>query len=157
MKEISLETKVKVFSFGELPEAYRILAEKALSATEDAYAPYSAFHVGAAVLLENGEVVTGSNQENAAYPSGLCAERVALFSANTQYPESKVLAIAIAAMTGGKQVGMIAPCGGCRQVMQEIENRFHHPMTVLLYGAEKVYVIDNAASLLPISFELSTC
>lgn len=138
----------------ELPGEYSGLAEAALLATADAYAPYSEFRVGAAVLLENGSVVTGSNQENAAYPSGLCAERVALFSACTQYPGVKVLAIAIAAMKDGRQVGMISPCGGCRQVMQEIENRYGQKITVLLYGAERLFVIEDAASLLPVSFTL---
>lgn len=153
MKEITLETKVTVSSKEELPEEYRKLLDAALEATGGAYAPYSHFRVGAAVLLEGGQIVTGSNQENAAYPSGLCAERVALFSANAQYPEEKVMAIAIAAVTQGKQVEMITPCGGCRQVMTEVENRFHHPVEVLLYGADKVYQIKNASALLPLSFD----
>lgn len=155
MKEITLDVKVKIFSHDELPEEYHLLSEKSLFATKNAYAPYSGFHVGAAVLLQNGVVVTGSNQENAAYPSGLCAERVALFSANTQYPDVKVTAIAISAVTKGEQVEMVTPCGGCRQVMHEVETRFQHPINVLLCGKKKVYIIEKAVSLLPLSFELT--
>lgn len=154
MKEITLETKVKIVTAEELSAEYKELADTALAVTKDAYAPYSNFLVGAAVLLDNGQVVTGTNQENVAYPSGLCAERVALFSANTHYPHAKVLAIAIAATTDGKPVEMVSPCGGCRQVMQEVENRFQHPMQVILCGAEKFYIVEKATSLLPIAFEM---
>ncbi len=153
MKEITVETKINVLSKNELSRIYTRLVDAAYSATNNSYAPYSHFHVGAAVLLENDVIITGSNQENAAYPSGLCAERVALFSANTQYPDVKVLAIAIAAVTNGKQVEMISPCGGCRQVMLEVEKRFKYPLRVLLCGSQKIYMIENATSLLPISFD----
>lgn len=153
MKEIILETNVKVFEVGELSQAYKELTDSALSAAEKAYAPYSNFQVGAAVLLGNGVVVTGSNQENAAYPSGLCAERVALFQAGANYPDQRVEAMAVAAISNGKQIDMISPCGACRQVMLETENRYNHPFKVLLCGAEKVYLIEGASTLLPISFD----
>jgi cytidine deaminase len=152
MKEIILETKITVYSNAALPDEFRELVQSALSATFDAYAPYSKFHVGAAVWLENGVIVTGNNQENAAYPSGLCAERVALFYAGAKYPGVAVRAIAIAARTEDKQVDMITPCGACRQVLLETENRYGHPMKVLLCGSTQVYIISSAASLLPLSF-----
>lgn len=155
MKKIILETKIDVCEVSELPDTYTKLVDAAISATDKAYAPYSSFLVGAAVLLENGEIVAGNNQENAAYPSGLCAERVALFYAGSRYPDQKVEAMAVAAFTGGKQVDMITPCGACRQVMLEVENRYNHPFKVLLCGAEKIYMIEKASALLPLSFELT--
>lgn len=152
MKEIKLETKVRIYPFSELPEGERELAEAALKATGQSYAPYSKFHVGAAALLENGLVVTGSNQENAAYPSGLCAERVALFHAGHQYPDIPVVALAIAAVTNGHPVESITPCGACRQVLLETEQRYGKPMKILLFGAKEVVVAESAESLLPLCF-----
>ena len=97
MKEIKLETKIRIYPLAELPEEELRLMEAAIKATGQSYAPYSKFHVGSAALLEDGTIVTGSNQENAAYPSGLCAERVALFHAGHKYPDIAVVALAIAA------------------------------------------------------------
>ncbi|MBR7153865.1 MAG: cytidine deaminase, partial [Paludibacteraceae bacterium] len=117
------------------------------------YCPYSHFHVGAAAKLANGIVMRGSNQENAAYPSGLCAERTALFAAGAQYPEQPVTKLAIACFTGGhftKEPG--SPCGACRQVMLETEHRYGGKMEVLLYGEEETYVFESAADLLPLIF-----
>ena len=114
--------------------------------------PYSKFHVGAAALLEDGTIITGSNQENAAYPSGLCAERVALFHAGHQYPDMPVVALAIAAATNGRQVESISPCGACRQVLLEAEQRYGKPMKVLLCGTKEVVVAESAESLLPLCF-----
>jgi cytidine deaminase len=153
MKELIIETKIQVFSVSEAPEVYTELIESAIDATANAYAPYSYFNVGAAVLLKNGKIVEGSNQENAAYPLGLCAERVALFSANTQYPDTTVLAIAVAAVADGKQTDMITPCGACRQVLLEVEKRYQSPIKILLCGRELIYVVESAASLLPLSFD----
>ena len=124
----------------------------AIKATGQSYAPYSKFHVGAAALLEDGTIVTGSNQENAAYPSGLCAERVALFHAGHQYPDMPVVALAIAAATNGRQVESISPCGACRQVLLEAEQRYGKPMKVLLCGTKEVVVAESAESLLPLCF-----
>lgn len=105
-----------------------------------------------AALLEDGTIVTGSNQENAAYPSGLCAERVALFHAGHQYPDMPVVALAIAAATNGRQVESISPCGACRQVLLEAEQRYGKPMKVLLCGTKEVVVAESAESLLPLCF-----
>ncbi|MDR1259438.1 MAG: cytidine deaminase [Tannerellaceae bacterium] len=152
MKEVILETNIKVYSVTELPDEFEKLAQSAISATSGAYAPYSKFRVGAAVLLENGVIVTGNNQENAAYPSGLCAERVALFYAGAEYPGVAVCAIAVAAQTEEGQVEMITPCGACRQVLLETEIRSRRPVKVLLCGLMQIYMIESAASLLPLSF-----
>lgn len=152
MKEIWLETKITVCAPYELRDEELLLAGAALKAAGQAYAPYSHFHVGAAVLLANGVIVTGSNQENAAYPSGLCAERVALFHAGHQYPDVPVIALAIAAATGGEQVESISPCGACRQVLLETEQRYGKPIKILLCGTEKITMAESAASLLPLCF-----
>ena len=156
MKEIRLETKIAVYPLNEVSDEEQPLVRAALKATEHSYAPYSKFHVGAAVLLADGTIVTGSNQENAAYPSGLCAERVALFHAGHQYPDIPVVALAIAAATGGKQVESISPCGACRQVLLETEQRYGRPVKVLLCGTKEVMVAESAASLLPLCFGIES-
>ena len=140
----------------ELSETDIQLVKEAQKATLRSYAPYSHFHVGACLLLEDGNIVTGTNQENAAYPSGLCAERTTLFYANSQYPDKAVMALAIAARTenGEQNKTPITPCGACRQVMVETEKRFGKPMRVLLCGSEEVYIAESAQSLLPLSFDL---
>ena len=153
MEEIKQITTIKVYHYDELSTEERRLTEAAKEATKRSYSPYSHFSVGAAVLLEDGTIVTGTNQENAAYPSGLCAERTALFYANSQYPDLTVKALAIAAgATSSEEV--ISPCGACRQVMAETENRFQCFLKVLLCGADKVYVAESASDLLPLSFHL---
>lgn len=152
MKEIKLDTRVKVFVWEELTKEESGLVNAAKEATYHAYAPYSDFCVGAAVLLENGVVVTGSNQENSAYPSGLCAERVALFQANHQYPQVSVIALAIAARNGDSFVEAISPCGACRQVLLETEQRYGKPMKVILYGSKEIWMVESAESLLPLCF-----
>lgn len=153
MKEKKIFTLLREYRFDELTPEYRQLITSAKEQTEKAYAPYSNFYVGAAVLLNNGEVFSGSNQENAAYPSGLCAERTVLFYANAQRPDIAVKAIAVAAYTNGSYLEMpISPCGACRQVLLESETRHHQKMEVLLYGKEFVYVFESAASLLPFCF-----
>ena len=131
------------------------LVESAMEAAGNAYAPYSGYRVGAAVLLENGEIYTGNNQENAAYPSGLCAERVAIFYAGAQHPDIPVVSIAIAAFTDGDfQEEPVPPCGGCRQVLYEKEAQGGKPMEVILYGKQKIQVLQSASDLLPIPFVL---
>jgi len=122
--------------------------------TNQAYAPYSEFFVGAAVLLENGEVIKGSNQENAAYPSGLCAERVAIFSASALYPGVKVRKIAISARSSLHPMDHpVTPCGACRQVLLEYEFKQQEPIRVILSGETgKIYSIDKVQDLLPLSF-----
>src|SRR5690554_7857975 len=122
-------------SLEELTQEERQLIEAAREIAGKAYAPYSRFQVGAALLLENGEVVTGSNQENAAYPSGLCAERVALFWAGAQFPESAVKTMVIVSVKEGELVSrIVAPCGACRQVINEASHRYKKPFPLLLVG-----------------------
>ena len=153
MKSLKIEVPYTLLNESELNESDRLLIEEAKKSCQRSYAPYSNFHVGAAVLLENGEVVSGNNQENAAYPSGLCAERVAIFYANSVYPEQKIEAIAIAAWSNDTFTkDAITPCGGCRQVLLETENRFSSPMRILMYSEEGVYVVNSIKNLLPLSF-----
>ena len=154
MKEIILKTTVKVCSYDELPTADRQLADAAREAARKSYAPYSRFNVGAAVRLEGGAIVTGSNQENAAYPSGLCAERTTLFWAGAQHPDKAVEALASAARTeAGEVEHPISPCGACRQVMLETEMRSARPMRIILYGAQECHIIEGGTKeLLPLSF-----
>jgi len=138
----------------ELPEKEKQLVEAALKIIDQAYAPYSNFKVGAAVLLENNEIITGTNQENAAYPSGLCAERVALFYANSMFPEVSVKAIAICAKNQNGLIELpISPCGSCRQVLLETETRFKQPIKVILTGTKLIQVLENSKQLLPLHFD----
>lgn len=154
MEKKTIETKITIYNFDELTEAQQQLINKAKEQVAKAYAPYSNFHVGAAIELDNGEIFAGSNQENSAYPSGLCAERVAMFYANAQFPEVAVKTIAIVAHTNNRFLEEpITPCGSCRQVLLETEARFEKNITVLLYGTKYIYQIDNIKQLLPLCFE----
>lgn len=153
MKEITLETQVTICKLEEMHPSMRELVEKAKAMTKNAYCPYSHYHVGAAALLADGQVITGSNQENAAYPSGLCAERTTLFAANANHPDTPVLALAIACYTDGHFTKEAAsPCGACRQVMLETEHRYGKPMQVVLYGEDMCYIFNSASDLLPLHF-----
>ena len=154
MKQINLTTKITVYSYEECTEIEKNLIDAAKQATSNAYAPYSHFHVGAALLLENGKIITGNNQENAAYPSGLCAERTAVFYANAQFPDQKIEAIAVAAFYNGEFTSdLVSPCGSCRQVLLEVESRFNSPVKVMLYNKDdEVYVAESMSSLMPLSF-----
>ncbi len=155
MNKITLQITVLEYnSIDELSHSDKKLVEQSQKAIISSYSPYSKFRVGAAVLLENGEIITGANQENAAYPSGLCAERVALFYANSKYPDVAVEAIAISASGNGKDFTCkpISPCGACRQVILETENRFEKPIKIILYGKDKITVFENSVDLLPIAF-----
>lgn len=156
MKSKELKINLEVYdSATEMSAEDGALVQHAKMATENAYAPYSRFQVGAAVLLENGEVVTGSNQENGAYPSGLCAERTALFYAGAKFPNVPIKAIAVAAQTGGKFCEQsVYPCGACRQVMLESEMRGGKPIRVIMAGESEVEVLRSAHDLLPLSFDL---
>ncbi len=155
MKQLDIRCNVTLLSYEELNADEKSLVEVAQNATSGSYSPYSRFSVGAALLLDTGVIVTGSNQENAAYPCGLCAERTALFYANAQYPESAVLAIAIAAKNEeGFVKSPITPCGACRQALLEAENRFNQKITVYLYGTEGIYRVDSISDLLPLQFTL---
>jgi len=140
-------------SIDELSSEYAELVNKAKETVSAAYAPYSGFHVGAAVLLENGEIICGTNQENSAYPSGLCAERVAMFYANSKYPDVPVKALAVCAFYKGEFIKIpTPPCGSCRQVLIETEFRFKKAMDVILYGTDKILVFNKATDLMPLSF-----
>lgn len=158
MRNFRIEIPVCACSYDELSEADRQLIDAAKEATSQSYAPYSHFAVGAAALLEDGTVVTGSNQENAAYPSGTCAERTTLFYANSQYPDVAIETLAIAARNEqGEFVNRpIAPCGACRQVMLESEARQGKPLRLLLCGTEGICEIKQASHLLPLSFDASS-
>jgi len=150
MKEMKIEISYEVLAIKELDGQDRHLMEAAREATRRSYAPYSRFHVGAAALLDNGIIVTGTNQENVASPSGLCAERTTLFYANSQYPDVPVRALAIASCD---TKDILSPCGACRQVMLETENRHGMPMRVLLGGEKEVIVVKSARDLLPLAFD----
>lgn len=137
----------------DFDEQMQRLIEKAKQQTELSYAPYSNFSVGAAVLLEDGTVVCGNNQENIAYPSGLCAERTAMFYTNSQYPDIKPIAIAVAARNGKDFLeNPICPCGACRQSLLETELRYKSPIKTILYGTKNIYVINSIADMLPFAF-----
>lgn len=141
-------------SVAGLSETDRQLIAAAREAAEKAYAPYSKFNVGAAVLLANGEIIKGNNQENADFTDGICAERVALFFAHATYPDIAVKALAVTAKTGGNLIpGPTQPCGSCRQVLVETESRFKQSIRLILDGAEKIMVLDGADSLLPFAFK----
>lgn len=155
MKEMILQTRINVCSYDELSDADKTVVDAARAATANSYAVYSNFSVGAAVRMANGTVVSGSNQENAAYPSGLCAERTTLFWANSQYPQEPVEMLAIAAKNAQGELELpITPCGACRQVMLETEKRFGNKMKIILYGTRQCYVIDDGVrALMPLSFD----
>ena len=157
MKEISLSITYRLYSPHELSVADAELVEAAREATYRSYAPYSHFSVGAAVRLADGTLLSGSNQENAAYPSGLCAERTTLFYAKSRYPELAVRTLAIAARgsDGAFLPQPISPCGACRQVMLEVLNRHHQPLRILLYGTEGIVEFNRVEDLLPFSFDES--
>ena len=157
MTEKQITAKITFCALDELSEEEKSLILMAKIASSKAYAPYSSFQVGAAVLLDNGEILTGNNQENAAYSSGLCAERVALFYANARFPEAKVLTLAIAAQNMiGFSNQPVSPCGSCRQVLLESENRYKSKIRILLYGAEEIAIVDSVRDLLPLSFDVSS-
>lgn len=153
MKEININTKIAVYSYNELSEEYKIITAKAKEATKRSYSPYSKFCVGAALLLENGEILTGANQENAAFTAGTCAERSVLFYAGANYPGVAIKRIAIAAYTKGDfVVNPVSPCGHCRQAILEYETISHQPIEIVLCGKDEVYVLKSIKDLLPLSF-----
>ncbi len=158
MRKQSIHTDFVIYdSRGELPAGDRELLDAATGAISNAYAPYSHFRVGAAVLLEGGTVVTGNNQENAAYPSGMCAERVAVWNASSQYPDKKILKIAISVRSELKTIDKpVAPCGACRQTLLEYEYKQHQPVEVLFTGETGVIVkAPSLSALLPFGFDES--
>lgn len=154
MKTLEIAAKIQILDETELTITQKNVIEAAKSATYRSYSPYSQYKVGAACLLDNGEIVEGSNQENAAYPSGICAERTALFYALSRYPEAKVKMLCI---VGRTQSGVwtqkpCAPCGACRQVILETEYRSGAPIEILLPSQEGIYRINGISTLLPFGF-----
>ena len=140
-------------SIEELNAEDRELAAEAIKAMEGAYAPYSHFHVGAAVRMSNGQIVRGANQENAAFPSGLCAERTAMFAAGARYPDKDMLSIALAGGVMGRLGGQPAtPCGACRQVMAQYQAKSGKPMSVIMISADKVWKFEKVDDILPLIF-----
>ncbi len=156
MEIISLSINYKEYtSENELDAADRQLLKEAWTAADKAYAPYSRFKVGAAVKLVNEQIVTGNNQENAAYPSGLCAERTAVFAASSQFPGIPMETIAIVAHTDVFELeDTVTPCGACRQVLAEYENLSKKPLRVLLQShSNRIYLIEGMHNLLPLTFK----
>ena len=157
MKDIVRQINILEKEERELNDEESELLKAAKEATYNSYSPYSHFSVGAALKLDNGKIITGSNQENCAYPSGLCAERTAMFYANANYPENAVIALCIAARdTRGNFTEMpVTPCGSCRQVLVETEHRFKNKIRIMLYGTKGLYIVESAQDLLPVSFDAS--
>ncbi len=151
------ELKILLYEYDtvvDLPEADQKLLLAARKIAENAYAPYSNFFVGAAILLENGEIILGSNQENADFTDGLCAERVAIFYANSTSPDVAVKAIAVTAKNkNGLIDGPAQPCGSCRQVLVETESRYKQPIRIIMDGRKRIQVLEGADNLLPFAFK----
>ena len=158
MKEIQIETKLSVFeSFEELSQSEKEFMNQAVEIRKKAYAPYSKFQVGAAIVLDNGVLLQGSNQENAAYPSGLCAERVVIFYAGANYPNNKIMKLFISATPSDRDSeNPIPPCGSCRQSIAEYEIKQDLPIEIYFMGAKgAVYKSDSLKNLLPFMFDKS--
>jgi cytidine deaminase len=156
MKKIKIDVSIEEYINGEkLPEIDEMLIKHALQAIENSYAPYSQFHVGAAVLLNDGKIIKGSNQENAAYPSGLCAERVAIFQAKSSFPDSVIQSIAIAAKADYFETDApVTPCGACRQVIAEMQSRQNSKIRIIMRGQKgSTYITDGIENLLPLMFK----
>lgn len=158
MKEVKIEAKLEVYdNINELPVGIQKLMDFAIEARNNAYSPYSKFNVGAAILLDNGEVIIGSNQENASYPSGLCAERTAIYFAGAKYPKSKIQKLVISASSQNQVTDKpIPPCGACRQSIAEYENKQGQSIEIYFMGAKgKVVKSNSLANLLPFGFDSS--
>ena len=156
MKTIKIETELAIYdSIHDLPQDVQDLMNKAIEVRDNAYSPYSHFNVGAAMILDNGEVVTGNNQENASYPSGLCAERTAIYYAGANYPNAVIQKMAITASAQDKETtSPIPPCGACRQAIAEYEMKQKSPIEIYFMGeVGKVIKSDSLANLLPLIFD----
>lgn len=154
MKPLNLKLTISECQLEELKPTEQQLVELAIEGTSRSYAPHSHFHVGAAIELANGVQIIGCNQENAAFPAGICAERSAIFAAGAQYPDTPVTTLAIAARdTAGELTDEpVTPCGTCRQVLIETEKRFGRPVRIILYGRQRIFVMDGIRHLMPLSF-----
>ena len=158
MKEVKIESTLLVYdNFDELPSDVAMLMSKAIEVRQKAYAPYSNFYVGAAILLDNDEIVTGNNQENASYPSGLCAERTAIYYAGAQYPDAKIIRMTLTAGSKSHQtLTPTPPCGACRQAIAEYEVKQESPIEIYFMGETgKVVKSNSLANLLPLVFDKS--
>lgn len=155
MKKIYLNSEIEELSPEELDHIEQALLSRAQTISKMAYAPYSGFHVGAAVLLENGEVLQSSNQENVSFPTGVCAERLVLGYAGANYPTSAPVMLAIVAQRAGEETWAgVSPCGVCRQTINEVENRFGKPITLLILGNKgNILRIKGISELLPLKFD----
>ncbi len=153
MEQLNITVYIKSCQMDELQPSDEELVRCAMRATDHSYSEYSHFCVGAALRLDDGRIIIGANQENAAFSATLCAERSAIFAAQAQYPEHHIVALAIAARNeDGFLTNPVSPCGECRQVMLQIEDRYKKPMRLLLYGTKCIYCLEHAADLLPLSF-----
>ena len=153
MEDIRIEINMQFCQMDELSAEDQELVRAAIGATANSYARYSNFNVGAALRLADGSITTGANQANAAFPSGLCAERCAIFAAQSHHPEHAITALAIAAKNvNGLMPDPVSPCGACRQVILEMEDRYQQPVRILLYGTRGVYCINSVKDLMPLSF-----
>lgn len=158
MKKIELKTQITIFdNIEELPYLVKGLMSKAIEAKQNAYAPYSKFKVGAALLLEDGTIITGNNQENAAYPSGICAERVAIWKVSSDFPHKKIVKLAISASSSSQILKEpVAPCGACRQTLSEYEIKQKDKIEVYFMGeVGQIIKIESVLDLLPIAFDRS--
>ena len=154
MKQLDIHPAIFQCQMEELTPQEQQLIALAIENTSRSYAPYSHFHVGAALLLSDGTTIRGCNQENAAFPSGLCAERSALFAAGAEHPDVAPVMLAIAARNteGQLTTSPVSPCGTCRQVIIETETRYRRPLRILLYGQDAIFVMDGISHLMPLSF-----
>jgi cytidine deaminase len=158
MKKLRLESEIKIADhINELETADHQLLSRAKEAAKDAYAPYSNFKVGAAVLLKDGKIVIGNNQENAAYPVTICGERNAIFSASAQYPNTPIIAVAITIISKDQNINRpVPPCGSCRQVIYETEMRHKQDIRIILQGdTGEIYLINSIKDILPLLFDAS--
>jgi cytidine deaminase len=156
MKKVEIKTQITIFdSIEELPTIVKGLMNKAIEAKQNAYAPYSKFKVGAAMLLEDGTIITGNNQENAAYPSGMCAERVAIWKVSSEFPNKKILKLAISASSSAQILKEpVAPCGACRQTLSEYEIKQKDKIEVYFMGeVGEIIKTESVLDLLPIAFD----
>lgn len=153
MKDITIKTAFKHYQLSELSTDEQCLIHRAIEATDNAYVPYSHFCVGAAAQLANGTIIVGANQENASFPAGICAERAAVFNAQSNQPKQPITALAIAAKNGsGLTAKPVSPCGICRQALLEIERRYKQNIKLYLYGTQGVYVAESINDMLPLAF-----
>lgn len=153
MEHITIKTDIKVYKYDELDDDTRQLAACAKDATNNSYSPYSGFCVGAAIRLDEGTIIKGANQENAAFSVTMCAERAAIFNAQSNCPQKAITDIAIAAKNAnGFVTEPVSPCGSCRQVLLEMEQRYNRDIRVHLCGAECIYTLESVKDLMPLSF-----